>query len=187
MDNIRIVDDIVHDTEKLLSDFYQDDETSFVFTADHGMSVIGNHGDGRQCLVNFGRLSWTNVPSCVDPDSTRTPLIAWGRGVRGPLPDASPSSHDEYSKPWGLQHLYRRDVEQADIASLMATLIGIDWPVNSVGVLPDVDPMRPGYLDAGDSDEKIAKAALVNAKVILEQYRVKHGLSYWSPFLPTMF
>jgi len=107
--------------------------------------------------------------------------------VRGPLPDASPSSHDEYSKPWGLQHLYRRDVEQADIASLMATLIGIDWPVNSVGVLPDVDPTRPGYLDATGSDEKIAKAALVNAKVILEQYRVKHGLSYWSTFLPTMF
>lgn len=48
MNNIRVVDDIVHQTEKLLLDFYGDEETSFIFTADHGMSVIGNHGDGRK-------------------------------------------------------------------------------------------------------------------------------------------
>ncbi len=47
----------------------------------------------------------------------------------------------------------------------MATLIGIDWPVNSVGVLPDVDPTRPGYLQPHQGDEMLAKAALVNAKV----------------------
>ena len=110
----------------------------------------------------------------VDPDNTRTPLLSWGSGIRGPIPDVSPTSHDDYSKPWGLAHLYRRDVEQADIAPLMATLIGIDWPVNSVGVLPDVDSTRPGYLNVGDHAK--AAAALINAKVILEQYRVKHGM-----------
>jgi phosphatidylinositol glycan class N len=87
----------------------------------------------------------------------------------------SHASHDDYSKPWGLAHLYRRDVEQADIAPLMAALIGIHWPVNSVGILPDVDVTRPGYLNVGD-DAK-ARAALINAKVIFEQYRVKHGMS----------
>ena len=46
MNNLRVVDDIVRQAEALISKFYQDDETSFVFTADHGMSVIGNHGDG---------------------------------------------------------------------------------------------------------------------------------------------
>ena len=112
-----------------------------------------------------------------DPDNTRTPLIAWGSGIRGPLPDGKPSSHDEYSKPWGLSNLLRRDVEQADIASLMAALIGIDWPVNSVGVLPDVDPLLPGYLDSTNGAEGSARAALVNAKVILEQYRIKHGMA----------
>lgn len=100
-----------------------------------------------------------------DPDNTRTPLIAWGKGVRGPLPDSSPSSHDEYSKPWGLSHLVRRDVEQADVAALMSTLIGVNLPVNSVGVLPDVDPTKPGYLLPREGEKTQASAALVNAKV----------------------
>lgn len=56
----------------------------------------------------------------------------------------------------------------------MATLIGIGWPVNSVGVLPDVDTTRPGYLKI--EDDAKARAAIINAKVILEQYRVKHGM-----------
>ena len=97
--------------------------------------------------------------------------------MRGPLPDTHPSSHDAYSEPWKLGHLIRRDVEQADIAALMAALVGIDWPVNSVGVIPDVDPTRPGYLKLKDGNKGKAKVGLTNAKVILEQYRIKDGLS----------
>ena len=135
----------------------------------------------------------------LDPDNTRTPLIAWGKGIRGPLPDSSYSSHDEYSEPWAFNHLYRRDVEQADVAALMASLIGIDWPVNSVGVLPDVDSSRPGYLEPAAGDEAKARLALINAKasiiytsflgfrlcsqVILEHYRVKHSESGPSGYL----
>ncbi|KAF8628734.1 hypothetical protein AX15_003748 [Amanita polypyramis BW_CC] len=172
MDNIAIVDNIVQQVESLIGSFYNDDnDTSFIFTADHGMSVIGNHGDGH-------------------PDNTRTPLVAWGKGIRGPLPDTIPSSHDAYSGSWGLTHLFRRDIEQADLAPLMAALIGSDWPVNSVGVLPDVDPSKPGYLDPKVfDDEMVARAALVNAKVILEHYRVKHELKeshtlFYKPFPP---
>lgn len=51
MNNIQVVDDIVHQTEELFSSFYNDSETTFVFTADHGMSKIGNHGDGRMCPI----------------------------------------------------------------------------------------------------------------------------------------
>jgi len=47
----------------------------------------------------------------------------------------------------------------------MATLVGIDWPINSVGVLPDVDPTKPGFLKNIDGGSSEAKAALVNAKV----------------------
>ncbi|KAF4588570.1 Glycosyl phosphatidyl inositol anchor synthesis [Pleurotus pulmonarius] len=168
MQNIQVVDDIVEQTEKLFSGYFRDDQTSFIFTADHGMSVIGNHGDGH-------------------PDNTRTPLIAWGAGIRGPLPDSSPSSHDEYSRPWGLNNLLRRDIEQADIAALMASLLGIQWPVNSVGVLPDTDSSRPGYLAPRKGDEAIAQASFANAKALMEHYRVKHEMKqertlFYRPF-----
>ncbi|KAK7059142.1 Glycosyl phosphatidyl inositol anchor synthesis [Paramarasmius palmivorus] len=157
MRNIQVVDKIVKETEELISDFYKDQLTSYIFTADHGMSVIGNHGDGN-------------------PDSTRTPFIAWGRGLRGPLTNPTPSSHDSYSKPWDLNSNYRRDMEQADITPLMATLLGVDWPVNSVGVLPDVDPRKPAFLAPRHGVRKIAEAGITNAKMILEHYRVKHDL-----------
>lgn len=56
MDNIIHVDKIVQEAEQLLSDFYAHDDapedesgTAYIFTADHGMSVIGNHGDGGMC------------------------------------------------------------------------------------------------------------------------------------------
>lgn len=173
MANIQVVDEIAHQVEQLFTDFYRDSETAFIFTADHGMSTIGNHGDGRTSPLCAPLKPCS--PSPVDPDNTRTPLIAWGKGVRGPLPDSTPSSHDDYSAPWHLGHLLRRDVEQADVAALMAALIGVDWPVNSVGVLPDVDPTRPGYLNSSGGERDLADAALVNAKVLLEHYRVKHG------------
>ena len=63
------------------------------------------------------------------------------------------------------------------MAALMSALIGVNWPINSVGVLPDVDPTKPGYLLAKDGEKTQAEAALVNAKVVLEHYRVKHGRS----------
>jgi hypothetical protein len=69
------------------------------------------------------------------------------------------------------------DVEQADVAALMAALVGIDWPVNSVEVIPDVNPTRPGYLKLRDGDKGKAKVGLINAKIILEQYRIKDGSS----------
>lgn len=59
MANIAVVDAIVRDTENLFSEFYQDQETSFIFTADHGMSKIGNHGDGGPTLFTY-RLSLAN-------------------------------------------------------------------------------------------------------------------------------
>ena len=50
MNNIRVVDNIVYETEKLFKSFYGDDDTAYIFTSDHGMSEIGNHGDGRELL-----------------------------------------------------------------------------------------------------------------------------------------
>ncbi len=146
--NIKVVDQGVQEVTKLVEDFYNDGKTAFVFTADHGMSDFGSHGDGH-------------------PDNTRTPLVVWGSGVAKPVVShgSIAPGHDKLSSDWGFDHIQRHDVSQADVAALMAYLAGLHFPVNSVGELP------LSYLSA-DLSEK-AEAALVNAKGILEMYRVK--------------
>ncbi|KAI3402246.1 hypothetical protein diail_175 [Diaporthe ilicicola] len=146
--NIKVVDQGVKEITEVIDRFYNDDRTAYVFTADHGMSDWGSHGDGH-------------------PDNTRTPLIAWGSGVAKPEihPGTIAPGHDEYSSDWGLDEVRRHDVSQADVAALMAYLSGAAYPANSVGELP-----LP-YL-AADISEK-AESLLVNAQGILEMYRVK--------------
>ena len=147
--NIKIVDQGVEEITNLIEDFYGDGETAYVFTADHGMSDWGSHGDGH-------------------PDNTRTPLIAWGAGIARPrlFPGRKATGHEDgFSSDWGLDHVRRHDVDQADIAALMAYLAGLEYPLNSVGKLP------LSYLAA--TTEQQANAFLVNAKQVLEMYRVK--------------
>jgi GPI ethanolamine phosphate transferase 1 len=155
--NIKVVDEGVKEITEMIEEFYGDGKTAFVFTADHGMSDWGSHGDGH-------------------PDNTRTPLIAWGAGVAKPNITATrrskkgpnikaPGHEDGLSADWGLDHIQRHDVAQADVAALMAYLAGLNFPVNSVGELP------LNYLDA--TPKAKAEALLVNAQQILEMYRVK--------------
>ncbi|EPQ26277.1 uncharacterized protein PFL1_06212 [Pseudozyma flocculosa PF-1] len=154
--NTIVVDALVREIERLFDDFYRSDgKTAFVFSADHGMSTKGNHGDG-------------------DPDNTRTPILAWGAGIRGPLPASreeaerrtAEAERDAYFQGWQLDGVARVDVDQADITPLMAALIGVPTPANSEGRL------RPDLLDL--SEEHKARALLANAMQVLETYRVKH-------------
>ncbi|SCN95791.1 probable protein MCD4, required for GPI anchor synthesis [Fusarium fujikuroi] len=146
--NIKVVDQGVKEMVELIEGFYADDRTAFVFTADHGMTDWGSHGDGH-------------------PNNTRTPLISWGSGVATPElhPDNTAPGHDEYSSDWNLDHVRRHDVAQADVATLMSYLIGAEFPANGVGQLP------LNFLSANIKEK--AQASLVNAQVILEQYRIK--------------
>jgi phosphatidylinositol glycan class N len=146
--NLKVVDQGVQEVTKIINDFYNDDRTAFVFTADHGMNDWGSHGDGH-------------------PDNTRTPLITWGSGVAKPEVHAGAVApgHNEFSADWALDHVRRHDVAQADVAALMAYLVGLEFPANSVGRLP------LSYL-ATDNKGK-AEASLVNAQAILDMYRVK--------------
>ncbi|KAH9222054.1 GPI ethanolamine phosphate transferase-like protein [Leptodontidium sp. 2 PMI_412] len=148
LSNIQVVDQGVKEVTKLVEDFYNDGKTAFVFTADHGMSDWGSHGDGH-------------------PDNTRTPLIVWGSGVAKPVKHEGKIApgHDELSSDWGLDHIQRHDVAQADVAALMAYLAGLDFPVNSVGELP------LSFL-SGNIAAK-SEAFLANARGILDMYRVK--------------
>ncbi|KAG0242506.1 Phosphatidylinositolglycan class N-domain-containing protein [Mortierella sp. GBAus27b] len=146
LNNIRLVDDGIKKVTEQLREFYGNDgKTAYVFTADHGMGNRGVHGDGH-------------------PDNTRTPIVAWGAGIKGPN-KVNPQGHDEFSSDWRLDAYSRNDVKQADIAPLMASLIGINYPVNSVGELP-----LP-YLDASESFR--AESTFTNTLQILEQYHVK--------------
>ncbi|RMZ92553.1 hypothetical protein DV736_g230, partial [Chaetothyriales sp. CBS 134916] len=149
--NIKVVDAGVAEITRLIDSFYGDEATAYVFTADHGMSDWGSHGDGH-------------------PDNTRTPLIVWGAGVARPNkfdPGQAPGHDDGFSHDWGLDHIQRHDVAQADVAALMAYLVGLEFPVNSVGELP------LSYLAASEQDK--AAAALANAKQVLEMYKVKEA------------
>jgi hypothetical protein len=106
MNNIRVVDDIVRETEQLFSEFYGDQETSYIFTADHGMSKIGNHGDGGNCVpfaITFHAHLWllrsrqhSHPPYCVGrryswPNSRPYVLSITGRlfGAMGALAHCS--------------------------------------------------------------------------------------------------
>ena len=163
--NIQVVDQGIKEVSEVIDKFFGDDRTAYVFTADHGMSDYGSHGDGH-------------------PDNTRTPLVVWGSGVAKPELHAKGTiapGHDEYSSDWNFDHVRRHDVDQADVAALMAYLAGVEFPANSVGKLP------LSYLSANIKDK--AEAFLVNTQELLDMYRVKElqkidsGLRY-KPYTP---
>ncbi|XP_062986337.1 GPI ethanolamine phosphate transferase 1 [Elgaria multicarinata webbii] len=145
--NIRTVDEGVKQMVSVIEDFYGNDgNTAFILTSDHGMTDWGTHGAGH-------------------PSETLTPLVAWGAGINYPQRVTSQRFGDEFLKEWKLETLKRQDVNQADIAPLMASLIGVSFPLNSVGILP------LEYLN--NTAHFKAESMFTNAAQILEQFKVK--------------
>ncbi|XP_029446353.1 LOW QUALITY PROTEIN: GPI ethanolamine phosphate transferase 1 [Rhinatrema bivittatum] len=146
-ENVKKVDEGVKEIVSFLEDFYGNDgQTAFVFTSDHGMTEWGSHGAGH-------------------PSETLTPLVAWGAGVSHSQRMSFQYFEDDFLKEWKLENWKRLDVNQADLAPLMASLIGIPFPLNSVGTLP------LEYLN--NSDLFKAESMFTNAVQILEQFKVK--------------
>ncbi|XP_026148161.1 GPI ethanolamine phosphate transferase 1 [Mastacembelus armatus] len=148
LDNIGLVDTGVAEMVSIVEDFFgYDGKTAYVFTSDHGMTNWGSHGAGH-------------------PSETLTPLVVWGAGVHNAQRVTEPQPYnDKYVQEWKLEHIRRVDVSQADIAPLMASLIGVPIPVNSVGVLP------LSYLN--NSDLFKAESMYTNAIQILQQFKIK--------------
>ncbi|KAL3858880.1 hypothetical protein ACJMK2_009129 [Sinanodonta woodiana] len=142
--NIHLVDEGIKKMYHLFEEFYPDRQTAYIMSADHGMTNWGSHGAGH-------------------PSETLTPLVAWGAGIRGPIHNNQVM--DTFSKDWKLENIQRFDVEQAAISPLMASLIGVPFPLNSVGVLP-ID-----YLNVSLGDK--AETLFANTRQILQQYQVK--------------
>ncbi|XP_019161667.1 PREDICTED: GPI ethanolamine phosphate transferase 1 isoform X1 [Ipomoea nil] len=175
LNNVKVVDSIAERVYNLIQSYFKDNSTAYIFTADHGMSDKGSHGDGH-------------------PSNTDTPLVAWGAGIGHPMldshnnhPDKSVRFVDEHlhdtptPSEWGLNGISRMDVNQADIAPLMSTLLGLSCPINSVGNLP-LD-----YIKLNEGDE--VEAVLANTKQILNQFLRKSELKqlhslYFKPFKP---
>ncbi|KAH3811946.1 hypothetical protein DPMN_140364 [Dreissena polymorpha] len=145
--NIRLVDAGIQQVVELVEDFYNHDgATAYVMSADHGMTDWGSHGAGH-------------------PSETLTPLVAWGTGVKGARRSNGSRYRDNFSQEWKLDHLERID---GDIAPLMAALIGVHFPMNSVGILPWQ------YLDINLG--ALAETLYANTRQLLEQYQVKMDL-----------
>uniref|UniRef100_A0A1A7XCS9 GPI ethanolamine phosphate transferase 1 n=2 Tax=Iconisemion striatum TaxID=60296 RepID=A0A1A7XCS9_9TELE len=149
LDNIVLVDRGVAELVDVVEDFFgHDGRTAYVFTSDHGMTNWGSHGAGH-------------------PSETLTPLVVWGSGVNKAqrVTEPQPYEGDDFLQDWRLEHIRRVDVNQADIAPLMASLVGLPIPVNSVGVLP--------LLYLNNSDRFKAESMFTNAIQVLEQFKVK--------------
>ena len=102
--NIGFVDSGIQEMYELIEDYFDhDNQTAYIMTSDHGMTNWGSHGAGH-------------------PHETLTPLVAWGAGIRGAM--SSTNDKDELSEQWKLDDIKRSDVNQADIAPLMTSLIG---------------------------------------------------------------
>lgn len=96
--NIKSVDAGIKLITRKLDAFFSDDRTTYIFTADHGMSNTGSHGDGN-------------------PDNTKTPLIAWGAGIAMPRRSDNITTNEYHH----LRNIRNNDVMQADIAPLMVS------------------------------------------------------------------
>nr|XP_054748696.1 GPI ethanolamine phosphate transferase 1-like [Lytechinus pictus] len=152
LENIALVDSGIKEIVGLLEDtFDHDGKTAYLLTSDHGMTDWGSHGASH-------------------PDETLTPLLSWGAGIREARYATNQHFQDTFLQDWDLEDVERHDVNQADIAPLMSSLIGVPFPLNSVGVLP-LD-----YLNG--TEEYKARSLLTNAKQIIAQYEVKENQKF---------
>ncbi|XP_055377960.1 GPI ethanolamine phosphate transferase 1 [Condylostylus longicornis] len=144
-ENLNYTEGRIYDLYQKFEEIFDDKLTAYILTSDHGMSDTGAHGAGSQA-------------------ETDTPLFVWGAGVKTCTKDNLISKN--YIK-FGRYEIPLLEVEQAAVAPLMSSLIGVAAPMNNYGKLP-VEILNV-------SDEYAAEAVFNNAKQILLQYETLHS------------
>ncbi|XP_075388652.1 GPI ethanolamine phosphate transferase 1 isoform X2 [Tenrec ecaudatus] len=183
-DNIKTVDDGVKEMVSVFQQFYGNDgKTAFIFTSDHGMTDWGSHGAGHPSETLTPLVAWgagikhpqkVSTQEYDDAFLKEWKLENWKRldVNQVPCPHSSPSPvllppTKRFSKTGDTTDVLVRQgpSDSADIAPLMASLIGVPFPLNSVGTLP------VAYLNHTDLFK--AESMFTNAVQILEQFKVK--------------
>jgi GPI ethanolamine phosphate transferase 1 len=153
-DNLKYVDRGISQIVKLFEDAFDDDETAFIFTSDHGMTNRGSHGSGHN-------------------HETETPFLAWGSGINYWKPASDDFVTRNYVTIDG-EKIPRYDIQQADVAPLISTLLGIPVPTNSFGKLP--------YMYPNVSKVYLANAFANNAYQLHAMYTKLHHQSQQRTF-----
>lgn len=141
-ENLIIVDHGIETIVQLIDRVTNHDQkTTYIFTSDHGMTDKGSHGSGH-------------------PVETETPFVAWGAGIRhwknAWIEDTAKNAIiDGVIVP-------RWDMNQADVAPLISSLLGQAIPKNSCGKLPKQ------YLNANDM--YVAEFMRKNFEQLYQQY-----------------
>ena len=147
INHIKELDSYFEKIEKAFYDFYHDNKTTFIVTADHGMDLRHAHGDGK-------------------PECTRTPLVIWGSSIRKPIYRKKKPPEEDTPSEWGLDNFVRQDISQIDLTPLISGLIGSNFPMNSLGIIP---------LNILDISDKIkTKLIYGNFKELFEIYKIKN-------------
>lgn len=133
--------------EKAFYDFYQDNKTTFIITSDHGMNSNPQyHGD--------------DTPACKN-----NPFVAWGAGIRKPIYREKKPPGEEIPSSWGMDNYVMTDISQIDITPLISGLLGINFPIHSLGVIP---------IDILDVSDKVkSKILFGNMMELMENYKIK--------------
>lgn len=143
LENIELVDREIEKLVGRIESLFPDKSTAYIFTADHGMTDQASHGDGA-------------------PENTETPLVLWGSGIRRVEKEHEYLKKESLADDWGYSGPERSDIQQAEIAPLIAALIGVSMPVNCLFSVP-IDLV-------GGGDEYRAHAACSSASQLTRAY-----------------
>lgn len=145
-ENLKYVDRGLEEIIKLFENKFNDKSTAFIFTSDHGMTNRGSHGAGHH-------------------HETETPFLAWGAGINY-WKEAQEDFKTKTSVKIDDKKIPRYDIQQADAAALMSTIIGTAMPTNSFGKLP--------YMYPNVSKTYLANAFSQNAYQLYAIYQKLH-------------